>query len=237
MASKEKLKLLKAYKDTTAKKEIAEVESSDNVESIQQSDSYDAEDTTEVPMAKVRFQPVVDLDFTSQDDDEYEDYIFKPIKLNNNLTVEEENTRDLYEEVKQMIDSIDCEHGIDIAYRQFDDVLKTISDYNSGELTNNQLLILISAMILKLEVLNQHNYPEVDLTKVKDKLDKDGNTAVVSNKLDKYFFESFHKYYQTIELEQFKSLRDKYSSGLQEFSNFQMKKSEMLMLLLKWLIR
>ena len=161
---------------------------------------------------------------------------FKPLTFSANVMSEEENSRNIYEELKQSIMSIDCTKGPDHAYAELDSMLLSMSEESSNELTNSQLLILVSTMIVKLEELNSYNYPELNLHEVKSKLDSDGKRAATSSNFEQYFFTSFFTYYQTIELEQFNKLKSVYNSNIEQFSNFQQKKGEMLMTLLKWLI-
>lgn len=162
--------------------------------------------------------------------------IFKPLSFNSEVIKKDENTKNLYEDIKQSIISIDCTKGLEHAYSELDRILKHISDTASDELTNNQLLVLISTMIVKLEELNSYNYPEIDLTSVKNMLNTEGQRAIYNNSFDGFFFEKFYTYYQSVELEQYTRLRDKYKGVINEFTEFQQKKSDMLMILLKWLI-
>jgi len=170
--------------------------------------------------------PDIDLD----DDD------FRPLSFNTKVMSADEQSKSTYEEIKQFIMSIDCSRGLESAYAEFDNTLLSMSSDASSDLTNSQILILVSTMIVKLEELNSYNYPELDLNAVKDKLDNEGKRAVTSNNFEQYFFTSFFTHYQTIELEQFNKLKETYSSKIEQFSNFQQKKGEMLMTLLKWLI-
>lgn len=167
--------------------------------------------------------------------DEFDD-VFKPLSFNMNYTTEEKPSRSLYEEIKQSIMSIDCTKGLEEAYSELDNLLAHMSEDTSSELTNSQILILVSTMIVKLEELNSYNYPELSLGSVKERLDSEGKKAVYSSQFNMYFFEEFFTYYQSIELEQFNKLKENYSSSIEKFSEFQQKKGEMLMTLLKWLI-
>lgn len=180
---------------------------------------------------KLTFDKVVIDDSVFQDDNE-----FRPISFGANVASIEETTKTTYEDIKQSIVSIDCSKGLDYAYKELDNSLLNMSANASSNLTNSQLLILVSTMIVKLEELNSYNYPELDLNEVKAKLDSDGKRAVTSSNFDTYFFTSFFNHYQTIELEQFNKFKSVYSSSIEQFSNFQKKKGEMLMTLLKWLI-
>lgn len=179
----------------------------------------------------ISFDKVVIDDSIFEDDSD-----FRPISFSANVTSVDEKTKTTYEDIKQSIISIDCTKGLDTAYKELDANLLSMSDNASSNLTNSQLLILVSTMIVKLEELNSYNYPELDLNEVKVKLDADGRRAVTSSNFDTYFFTSFFTHYQTIELEQFNKLKSVYSSNIEQFSNFQQKKGEMLMTLLKWLI-
>lgn len=180
---------------------------------------------------KLTFDKVVIDDSVFQDDNE-----FRPISFGANVASIEETTKTTYEDIKQSIISIDCTKGLDYAYKELDNSLLNMSANASSNLTNSQLLILVSTMIVKLEELNSYNYPELDLHEVKVKLDSDGKRAVTSSNFDTYFFTSFFNHYQTIELEQFNKFKSVYSSSIEQFSDFQKKKGEMLMTLLKWLI-
>lgn len=259
MTMEEKLSLMKAYKnksgkDLTTSIEIGESLVNANMSNINVDMAKDSADTkieigesyeSAVPDVVGRGQSVttheereqakpMPLDFSDFFDDE--DDMFKPMSFTKTVNEEEQTTQVLYESIKQMINDIDCTGSSSEAFTNFDIVLKEISDYNKGDLTNSQLLILISLMITKLEELNKSNYPEISLSEVKYKLDTDGNKAVCRNEFDKCFFESFYSYYLDVEMKQFKELTDKYEDNLEDFVRFQTKKSDMLMTLLKWLL-
>lgn len=255
MPTNDKLKLLKNYKNRTGRSDKAEqVEiGKPKAEASRFNNAFDTSLSTvevsgkhefirdsgyiepkEVDREVVSFSPVFNADISMNLG--IDDSVFRPMAFTQNFTVAENNTKELYEEIKNAIVNIDCAGGLEMSYRQFDNLLQRLSDCDSGELTNSQLLILISSMITKLEELNSYNYPEIDLKLVQSKLEVDGNKAVYNNTMDAYFFEEFYRYYQNVELDQFNNLKDRYINNIRQFSEFQQKKGAMLMCLLKWLM-
>mgnify|MGYP001046982271 CR=1 FL=1 len=174
-----------------------------------------------------------DLFYSSDEDD---DLIFKPKEFSRKTEEMEKNKINLYEEIKDRILNIDCSVEMNDVYAQFDSILKSLSNCTNEYLTNSQVVILVSTMITKLEDMNKHNYPELELNGVKDKLNREGLQAMGSGSMREFLFESFYKYYDDIEFKQFTNLTEKYYDRLEQFSEFQKKKSHMLITLLKWLL-
>lgn len=170
------------------------------------------------------------------DDDDDDDITFKPSSMSKKIEEEEKNKINLYEELKKRISDIDCSKNINFVYEQLDNILKSLSDCSNEDLTNSQVVILVSTMITKIEEMNQYSYPEIELDSVKNKLNTEGSRAISSGNVRNFLFESFYKYYTQVELKQFTNLTDKYVDKLDDFSEFQKKKSDMLVILLKWLL-
>lgn len=244
MSPKDKFKLLHSYQKRTGieigKQTKIELEGSDESSN---KDSITEDLTNATVEEKLAFKPQIVEDFITSfsdvsldGDNADDDDTFQPMSFSRRVDREEENTEELYNDVKDRIINIDCSRGLTEAYEQFDSVLNRLALFGSGSLTNSQLIILVSSMITKLEELNKYNYPEITLDPVKIKLAKDGEKAVYNNSLNEYFFEAFYKYYQDIELEQFNAHSSQYKDTIAEFSEFQRKKSKMLMTLLKWLV-
>lgn len=177
----------------------------------------------------------VATDFFDEDEED-DDLIFRPKEFSRRTEEREKDTINLYEELKSRISDIDCSVDVDSIYEQFDNILKSLSSCSNEDLTNSQVVILVSTMITKLEEMNKHNYPEIKLADVKNKLTSEGNQAINSGSVKDFFFERFYKYYDDIEFKQFSSLTEKYMDRLEQFSEFQKKKSHMLITLLKWLL-
>lgn len=181
------------------------------------------------------FKPVIsDSASFMEDIDEVSD--FQPLSLANKIAAEEADNTDLYDELLKSIKSIDSKKDVNEVFVRFDNLLKRMSCYDSSILSNSQLLILVSNMIVKLEEFNKENYPELSLNSAMRKLKNEGKAAVMSGNIKKFFFEDFFNYYQDIELEQFSKYKTKYSEKVNQFSEFQQQKSRMLMVLLKWLL-
>lgn len=251
MSPSEKMKLLKFYRDKQkgSSSSVKQVEIGEskvgsyigNIETVSESEIAHKATRPDINDNGKKFEIQEDdvFDFSTVGStvvDFDDDGLFKPMQFMNEVVDKDENTRNVYEDLKSDILSIDCTKGLDFAYSELDRVLNSVSDIGSSGLTNNQLLVLISSMIIKLEELNSMNYPEIVLDDVRDKLNRDGKKASFNNTMGEFFFVDFFRYYQTVELEQFDKLKTKYSDELQKFSEFQQKKSDMLMTLLKWLI-
>ena len=236
MRPSDKMQLLKSYRNKT--RAVVNSESVlDEIKPVVESKTPVLRNDANVTGKELHFDSApLRFEATVQEPILDDDFGFKPLSFGANVTASEEQSKDIYEELKQAIMSIDCTRGLEHAYKELDDMLTKMSDDASEELTNSQLLVLVSTMIIKLEELNSYNYPELDLTEVKNKLDSDGKRAATFVNFEEYFFTSFFTHYQTIELQQFTELKSRYNSDIEGFSNFQQKKSEMLMTLLKWLI-